>query len=164
MEIGLITLGILACLVISYNIITYLNDVRKLKDVIEKKNKEIKKLNLTITDLNTPKQPKKDPYKKGVICLHPNVSLIANKGTNKEESLKVDFEVEILEVSDNRVKIKAIDVTPIENHKYVLEPSNRAGLLAYEDNKWVNKFDLQIIKDAKYHRNETIEDILNTEE
>lgn len=155
-----IVLGILSCFVIIYNLITHYYNIENLKDIIANKDNTIKMLNLTITDLRNAKPPKKDPYKKGIICLYPKVDLVASQGKADEEKLSVSYELEILEVSDSKVKVKVIDVIALENHGYVNDPANRSGLFDYFNNRWINKTDLQIIKDTRYHRDETITDIL----
>lgn len=163
-NIALIVLGVLSCLVIIYNIITHYYNITDLKDTIQNKDKEIRKLNQTITDLRNSKPPKKDPFKKGTICLYPKVDLTSDQGGPNEEKLSVSCELEVLEVSDTKVKVKVLDIIALENHLYVNDPANRKGLFGYFDNRWISKIDLQIIKDTKYHRDETITDILEEHE
>lgn len=63
----------------------------------------------------------------------------------------VTYEVEILEVSLDNVKVKTIDYQ--SNDSYANDPANKQSILNYINGKWFNKSEVEILIDEKKKRN-----------
>ena len=63
----------------------------------------------------------------------------------------VTYEVEILEVSLDNVKVKAIDYQ--SNDSYANDPANKQPILNFINGKWFNKSEVEILIDEKKKRN-----------
>lgn len=66
------------------------------------------------------------------------------------ESFRVDYEVEILEVSTNQVKVKALSYT--SHNSFALDPKNKQSIINFLQNTWVPKSDIQLIVDDQMRR------------
>jgi hypothetical protein len=76
-----------------------------------------------------------------------------------KEYFHVTYEVEILEVSVDKVKVKAIDYT--SNDKFAKDPNNKSSIINFLQNKWVDKDDIQLIIDDSMRRDRKLQQILN---
>ena len=65
-------------------------------------------------------------------------------------SVKTDYEVEILEVSTNQVKVKALSYT--SHNSFALDPKNKQSIINFLQNTWVPKSDIQLIVDDQMRR------------
>lgn len=72
--------------------------------------------------------------------------------TNKQvnENFTVDYEVEILEVSTDQVKVKALSYTSLDN--FAKDPQNRQSIINFLQATWVSKRDIQLIVDDQMRR------------
>lgn len=77
----------------------------------------------------------------------PNYGLVYR---DKDISFTVTYEVEIIEVSKNKVKVNANDFT--SNDKVAKDPANRQGILDYMQDKWVSKNEMELIVDDSTRR------------
>lgn len=81
--------------------------------------------------------------------------IISNFGltTNDENpiSFKITYEVEILEVSVDSLKVKAIDYT--SNDRYAKDPSNKKSIIDFMNGKWVKRDEVELLMDTKKRRN-----------
>jgi hypothetical protein len=75
-----------------------------------------------------------------------------------KEDFKVTYEVEILEVSIDKVKVKAVDFTSTD--KIARDPKNRNGIIEFMNGKWVNKRDIELVVDDQMRRDKKIKQIL----
>lgn len=66
------------------------------------------------------------------------------------ESFTVDYEVEILEVSTDQVKVKALSYTSLDN--FAKDPQNRQSIINFLQATWVSKRDIQLIVDDQMRR------------
>jgi len=58
---------------------------------------------------------------------------------------KVDYEVEIIEVSEYKVKVNAVNF--VAHCKVGRDPSNQRGIINFLQNKWVSKKEIELIMD-----------------
>jgi len=79
--------------------------------------------------------------------------------TETKENFHVTYEVEIVEVSLDRVKVKAIDYTSTD--KFAKDPKNKSSIINFLQNKWVNKKDIELIVDDSMRRDRKLQKILN---
>jgi hypothetical protein len=72
--------------------------------------------------------------------------------TNKQdnENFTVDYEVEILEVSTDQVKVKALSYTSLDN--FAKDPQNRQSIINFLQATWISKRDIQLIVDDQMRR------------
>ena len=68
----------------------------------------------------------------------------------EEVTFSVTFEVEIVEVSMDKVKVKATDF--VANDKTGRDPSNRQGILDFMQNKWLEKREIELVIDNSMRR------------
>jgi hypothetical protein len=93
------------------------------------------------------------PGRRGII---KKFSLVY-KSTN--HNFEVDYEIEILEVTENEVKIKCHGFTSMDHE--AKDPSNRSGIINFIDDTWVSKKDITLIMDTQSIRQEKLDKILN---
>lgn len=89
-------------------------------------------------------------------------ALINNYGLrliSENKSFEVTYEVEIIDISDKKVKVKSIDF--IGNCPVGRDPVNHQGILNFIDNKWISKSEVEIILDDAKKRDIKIDKILN---
>ncbi len=86
----------------------------------------------------------------------PNYGL-SHKPTN--ESFTVTYEVEIVEVSTEKVKVNAIDYQSSDT--FPSDPKNRQAIINFLQNTWVDRRDIQLIVDSQIRRENKLNQILN---
>jgi hypothetical protein len=113
---------------------------------LRKKNNKLKENVEKVDDLTS--------VKIGDKALIPDFAL-----TSKTNNLdfKVDYEVEILEVSIDQVKVKAISYTSHDN--FAKDPSNRQGIIDFLQNTWVVKNKVQLIVNDQMRREKKLEQL-----
>jgi hypothetical protein len=80
-------------------------------------------------------------------------AILAEYGlTSKDanQSFTVNYEVDIVEVSEDRVKVRATGYT--SHDSYAKDPSNRQSIIAFMQDHWVKKRDIEIVMDDKKKR------------
>ena len=82
--------------------------------------------------------------------IYPDYGLVIEQGTPKEESFKVTYELEVLEVSTDKVKVKALDFA--STHKVGRDSANKQGIINFMQDKWVSKADVQLVVDDSIKR------------
>ena len=87
-------------------------------------------------------------------------AIIPNYGLtyNEKEDFKVTYEVEILEVSIDKVKVKAIDFTSTD--RVGRDPQRRQGILDFMNGKWMKKKDIELVVDDQMRRDRKLNQIL----
>ena len=78
--------------------------------------------------------------------------------TDTKEKFSVTYEVEILEVSIDRVKVKAIDFT--SNDKFGKDPKHKSSIVDFMKDKWISKKDIELIVDDSMRRDSKLQEIL----
>ena len=75
------------------------------------------------------------------------------------ENFHVTYEIEITEVSMDKVKVNAVDYT--SNDKFAKDPNNRSSIINFLQNKWVSKKEIELIVDDQMRRDRKLQQILN---
>lgn len=146
MEISLIILSI----ALFFNIIFILR-LYTLNSSLKSENDKLK------SEVEKSKQDKQelvsiDPGDRAII---PNYALIQ---TDTKEKFSVTYEVEISEVSIDKVKVKAIDFT--SNDKFGKDPKHKSAIIDFMKDKWVSKKDIELIVDDSMRRDAKLQEIL----
>jgi hypothetical protein len=88
--------------------------------------------------------------------------LIYNFGLEQsatKTSFKVTYEVEIIEVSENKVKVSAYDFTSTDS--FARDPKNKSNIIGFYQNQWVPKEVVELFIDKSDIRDSKIEQILS---
>jgi hypothetical protein len=126
-------------------------EIRAEKDKISKEKDKISK-----------EKEKADAFKKDLIAIEPGNKVIypdyglswtdTDKDGNKmkPESFKVTYELEVLEVTEYRIKVKAVDFTSMD--QIGRDASKKSGIIQFMKDKWINKSEVQLIVDDSVKR------------
>jgi hypothetical protein len=112
----------------------------KLNETLSKMDQEKKKLDNLIEI---------DPGDSGII---PNYRLSNTDETRTPAQINfvVTYEVEIIEVSKDKLKVRATDYTSTD--KFPRDPANKKGIIDFLKDKWVDKNSVEIVMDTKKRR------------
>lgn len=74
---------------------------------------------------------------------------------------RVDYEIEVLEVGETMLKVRATDFT--SNDKYAADPKNKQSILNVlnVNNPWVKISDVELLVDDTMRRNNKLEQLLD---
>jgi hypothetical protein len=145
MEVAIITLSItLFFCIIFLGVI-----VKKYTDLLQK-------LNETVSNINKEKEKldKLVEIEPGDSAIIPNYGLQYTDDSSGKEvvtSFKVTYEVEILEVAKDKVKVTAKDFTSVDS--IARDASKKQGILNFLKDKWVDKNTIELVMDAQKRRN-----------
>jgi len=78
--------------------------------------------------------------------------------TDTKQSFEVTYEVEVVEVSLDKVKVKAINFT--SEDKFAKDPKNKLAIINFLQDKWVKKDDIELIIDDSMRRDRKLQQIL----
>jgi len=81
------------------------------------------------------------------------------KQIDTNESFHVTYEIEITEVSIDKVKVNAVDYT--SNDKFARDPNNRSSIINFLQNKWISKKEIELIVNDQMRRDRKLQQILN---
>ena len=81
------------------------------------------------------------------------------KTIDTNESFHVTYEIEITEVSIDKVKVNAVDYT--SNDKFAKDPKNKSSIINFLQNKWISKKEIELIVDDQMRRDRKLQQILN---
>lgn len=113
-------------------------------------NKELDRAKL---DLNKTKEDAQElvEIEPGDNAIVPGYGL-STKGSDDEKSISftVTYEVEILEVSVDSVKVKAIDYK--SHDSYAKDPANRPSIINFLQDTWLRKHEVEMVMDDKKRR------------
>jgi len=113
-------------------------------------NKELDKAK---SDLNKTKEDAQElvEIEAGDNAIVPGYGL-STKGSDDEKSISftVTYEVEILEVSVDSVKVKAIDYR--SHDSYAKDPANKQAILNFMTGSWLKRHEVEILMDEKKKR------------
>ena len=136
----LVSLGCLFFLIILLHIFYSKNEsLKKELNEIKKKNYEMEKFNDDLMLIEP-----------GDKVIYPDYGLCYNKNTDKEESFKVTYELEVSEVSQNKVKVKALDFTSTDS--IARDQTKKQGIIDFMKDKWVSKNEIQLVVDDSIKR------------
>lgn len=77
--------------------------------------------------------------------------------TNKKTSFTVDYEVEIVDISETQIKVKAVNFNG--NDAWSRDPQHKQGIIAFMQDKWISKKDAQLIMDEAHNRQVKLEEL-----
>ena len=140
-----ILIGFVVVLMIS------LSFIHKLYSKIEKLEKKISNLKSKLKD--SEELVSIEPGDKAIV---PDYGLT---NTETKENFHVTYEVEVLEVSVDKVKVNAVDYTSTDS--YARDPQNKHSIINFLQNKWVDRGDIELIIDDSIRRDRKLHQILN---
>jgi hypothetical protein len=136
----LVSLTCLLFLIILLHIFYSKNEkLKKELSEIKAKNTEMEKFNEELMLIEP-----------GDKVIYPDYGLCYNQKTDKEENFKVTFELEVLDTSADKVKVRAIDFTSTD--AVARDPKHKAGIIEFMKDKWVNKKEIQLVVDDSIKR------------
>jgi len=117
--------------------------------------KEMANMKLTVDKVNQAQEElvSIDPGDRAIL---PDYGL---QQVDTKEDFHVTYEVEVLEVSMDKVKVKAIDYTSTD--RFAKDPKNKSAIINFLQNKWVNKKDIELIIDDSMRRDRKLQQILS---
>ena len=117
--------------------------------------KEMANMKLTVDKVNQAQEElvSIDPGDRAIL---PDYGL---QHTDTKENFSVTYEVEVLEVSMDKVKVKAINFTSTD--KFAKDPKNKSSIINFLQDKWVKKKDIELIIDDSMRRDRKLQQILN---
>jgi hypothetical protein len=145
----------LALIVLSFAVLISLIFIGKLYSKNVSLQIEMSNMKLTVDKVNQA-QEELISIDTGDRAILPDYGL---QQTDTKESFSVTYEVEITEVSMDRVKVKAIDYT--SSDKFARDPKNKQAIILFLQDKWVNKKDIELIVDDSMRRDRKLQQILN---
>jgi len=84
--------------------------------------------------------------------IYPNYPLIYNQGTKESYSFSGTYELEVVEVSEKQIKVKATGFTT-DDRKISSDQQRMSGVIQFMQNKWVDRQMVQLIVDDAHKRN-----------
>jgi hypothetical protein len=152
----------LALIVLSFAVLISLIFIGKLYSKIEKiqdENKELK----SVVDANKALLDKTLKDAEEIVSIDPGDRAILPdyglKQVDTNESFEVTYEVEIVEVAMDKVKVKAIGFT--SNDRFAKDPKNKSSIINFLQDKWVKKKDIELIIDDSMRRDRKLQQILS---
>ena len=147
MELAVVVLSFAVLICLIFIGVLYFNNI--------KLQVEMANMKLTVDKVNQAQEDliSIDPGDRAIL---PDYGL---QHTDTKESFSVTYEVEITEVSMDKVKVKAIDYT--SSDKFARDPKNKQAIILFLQDKWVNKKDIELIVDDSMRRDRKLQQILN---
>lgn len=84
-------------------------------------------------------------------------------GKEKKTSFVVTYEVEIVEVALKKLKLRAVNVIPVDSNanKLLKDPACKSNVISFMQDKWINRSDVELVVDDVKRRNDKLNKILN---
>lgn len=125
---------------------------------------KVKDLKIEISDLNT-KLNKQQEKQKSFLKFYIGSKALLNdfglehtdSATGKKTSFTVDYEVEIVDISETQIKVRAVNFNG--NDAWSRDPQHKQGIIAFMQDKWVSKKDAQLIMDEAHNRQVKLEEL-----
>ncbi len=125
-----------------------------LKSKIKRKDNSIDDLRKTIENLKKENVISILPGQKAIM---PNYGL-STSGSSNKISFEVTYEVDIIDVSVDRVKVRAINYT--SNDSYANDVSNKNKIISFMSDKWILKKEIELIISESDRRNAKLDNLL----
>ena len=95
----------------------------------------------------------------GDTCIIPDYRLTNTDETRNPIQINfgVTYEAEILEVSKDKIKVRAVNYT--SNDKFPRDPKNRKGIIDFLQDKWVDKSIVELVIDTRKRRNIKLDEL-----
>jgi hypothetical protein len=145
----------LAIVVLSFAVLVSLVFIGILYFKNIKLQKEMANMKLTVDKVNQ-SQKELVSIDTGDRAIIPDYGL---QHTDTKENFSVTYEVEVLEVSMDKVKVKAINFTSTD--KFAKDPKNKSSIINFLQNKWISKKEIELIIDDSMRRDRKLQQILN---
>ena len=142
--------------VISITPVVLLIVIWSLVITIKKLNSEISKLKSEISNQSL-KQKSLFKFYIGSKALLNDYQLVNTNKDGKKTDFSVDYEVEVVDISETEIKVKAMDF--VGNDSFSRDPKNKSGILAFLQDKWISKKEAQLIMDESYNRQVKLEEL-----
>lgn len=117
---------------------------------------KIKDLKSKISELENELSKKSEEQKEfvkfyiGSKVLVNDFSLSHTDPSGKKTSFTVDYEAEVIDISETEVKLNAISF--IGNDSFSRDPQNKIGINQFMQNRWISKELVQLILDESHNR------------
>ncbi len=89
-------------------------------------------------------------------------AIIPNYGlthTETKEDFHVTYEVEIVEVSTKKVKVRAVDFTSTDS--FARNSKNKQSIIQFLQDKWVDRKSIELVVDEQMRRDKKLKQILS---
>lgn len=95
----------------------------------------------------------------GDTCIIPDYRLTNTDETRNPIQINfgVTYEAEILEVSKDKIKVRAVNYT--SNDKFPRDPKNRKVIIEFLQDKWVDKSSVELVIDTRKRRNIKLDEL-----
>ncbi len=142
--------------VISIVLLIFLSIMWSKKEEIESELKDtMDKLSSARVELkNSIKEKKVYPFLQGGKAILLNYGLTYGR----DKDFKIDYEVDIIEVSMNKIKVRAYDFIPHDS--IGKDPSNKQGIIDFMQNRWIDKISAEVIISKEEFRDIKLDQIL----
>lgn len=147
------------CLLISLALgYSFYNKITVLEEKLSDANKKVESAN---SEKNKAKKDRDNfiSIKEGDKILYDSSLTHTDPTTNKVTSFSLLYEMEVIEVAKDKLKVKALNFT--SNDSFARDANNKSGLISYMSNKWIDKKDAQpVINTTKANRSSKLEKLL----
>jgi len=122
-----------------------------------------RKITLEIIELNNKIKSEKESklnltkFYIGAKAILKKYQMVYSPGNSIKKEFSVDFEVEVIDVSENQIKVKVIDFRG--NDAFSRDIKNKPGIIAYLNNRWLDKDLAEIVLDNSHNRNLKLEEL-----
>jgi len=119
----------------------------KISELISSKKTDEANIEHLKSKLEKAKEESETPIEPGDSAILPEFGLTSKTDS---QSFTVDYEVDIVEVSEDRVKVRATGYT--SHDSYAKDPANRQSIIAFMQDHWVKKSEIELVMDEKKRR------------
>jgi hypothetical protein len=123
-----------------------------------------KKMKLQISELNEKVKSEKNSKKNLVKFYIGAKALLNDYGlthtstlNDKKTNISVDYEVEVVDISENQIKVRAIDFKG--NDSFSRDPKMRQDILRFLQDTWVDKSAAELVLDESHNRQIKLEEL-----
>ena len=119
----------------------------KISELISSKKTDEANIAHLKSKLERAKEESETPREPGDSAILPEFGLTSKTDS---QSFTVDYEVDIVEVSEDRVKVRATGYT--SHDSYAKDPANKQSIITFMQDHWVKKSEIEIVMDEKKKR------------
>jgi hypothetical protein len=76
---------------------------------------------------------------------------------NIKTNTSVDYEVEVIDISENQIKVRAIDFKG--NDSFSRDPKMRKAILGFLQDTWIDKSTAELVLDESHNRQIKLEEL-----
>lgn len=125
---------------------------------------DMKRMKLQISELNEKLKSEKNSKKNLVKFYIGAKALLNDYGlthtstlNDKKTNISIDYEVEIVDVSENQIKVRAIDFKG--NDSFSRDPKMRQAILGFLQDTWIDKSFAELVLDESHNRQIKLEEL-----